>query len=86
MKFRKKPVEVEAILTKNVMGYPEVDIPNWLKSYYLEGKVRFLTNGILINTLEGEMLANPDDWLICGVAKEVYPCKSNIFEKTYEPI
>ena len=38
-----------------------------------------------IGTLEGEMLANPGDWIITGVNGEKYPCKPDIFEKTYEP-
>jgi len=58
MKFRKKPVVVEA--------YP----------------VREAFN---IETLEGTMHARPGDWLITGVNGEQYPCKADIFEKTYEP-
>jgi hypothetical protein len=32
------------------------------------------------------MLANPDDWIICGVQGEVYPCKPDIFDATYEEV
>lgn len=42
--------------------------------------------GLLIPTLEGVMLATQDDWIICGVNGEFYPCKPDIFEKTYEPV
>lgn len=38
-----------------------------------------------INTLEGDMLASPGDWIITGVNGEKYPCKPDVFEKTYEP-
>jgi hypothetical protein len=38
-----------------------------------------------IETLEGTMTANPGDWIITGVNGEQYPCKPDIFEKTYEP-
>lgn len=38
-----------------------------------------------IKTLEGEMHASPGDWIITGVNGEQYPCKPDIFEKTYEP-
>jgi hypothetical protein len=39
---------------------------------------------ITINTLEGKMLASPGDWIITGICGEQYPCKPDIFEKTYE--
>lgn len=41
---------------------------------------------IIIHTLEGDMKASPGDWIITGVNGEKYPCKPDIFEKTYEPI
>lgn len=40
--------------------------------------------GLLIPTLEGLMLARQNDWVIRGVSGELYPCKPDIFEKTYE--
>jgi hypothetical protein len=39
-----------------------------------------------IETLEGTMHANIGDWIITGVNGEQYPCKPDIFEKTYEPV
>lgn len=39
-----------------------------------------------LDTLEGNMRADFDDWIITGVNGEMYPCKPNVFEKTYEPI
>lgn len=39
-----------------------------------------------IETLEGVMHGNPGDWLITGVNGEKYPCKDEIFRKTYEPV
>jgi hypothetical protein len=41
--------------------------------------------GLKIKTLEGEMLASFGDYVIKGVSNEYYPCKPDIFEKTYEP-
>ena len=41
--------------------------------------------GLLIPTLEGLMVASPNDWVIRGVNGELYACKPDIFEKTYEP-
>jgi uncharacterized protein (UPF0303 family) len=39
---------------------------------------------LFIETLEGTMRANPGDWIIKGVKGEMYPCKPDIFEQTYE--
>lgn len=41
---------------------------------------------VVIETLEGNMKANPGDWIITGVNGERYPCKPDIFEKTYESV
>lgn len=43
------------------------------------------TGPMQISTLEGVMQANPGDWIITGVKGEMYPCKPDIFEATYEP-
>lgn len=53
------------------------------KSRYFKGDPGF--DHILIPTLEGDMMALPGDWIIRGVANEFYPCKDDIFQKTYEP-
>lgn len=44
------------------------------------------TDTLAIETLEGIMTARPGDWIITGVLGEQYPCKPDIFEKTYEPV
>ena len=41
---------------------------------------------LVIHTLEGDMVASPGDYVITGVNGEKYPCKPDIFEKTYEPV
>lgn len=41
---------------------------------------------VVIQTLEGPLTAKPGDWIITGVNGEQYPCKPDVFEKTYEPI
>jgi len=41
---------------------------------------------VTIETLEGTMVALPGDWIIRGVKGEMYPCKPDIFEATYEPV
>mgnify|MGYP000964909375 CR=1 FL=1 len=41
---------------------------------------------LIINTPEGQLRAAPGDWIITGVRGEQYPCKPDVFEKTYEPV
>lgn len=41
---------------------------------------------IIIETLEGPLIASPGDWIITGIKGEKYPCKPDIFEKIYEPV
>lgn len=45
-----------------------------------------LTESTIIHTLEGDMTGNIGDWLITGVNGEQYPCKDDIFRKTYEEV
>ena len=40
----------------------------------------------VIHTLEGDMIASPGDWIITGINGEKYPCKTDIFEETYEKV
>lgn len=70
MKFRKKPVVIEATQWYKLGDHPEV------KPY----------NGNFgwIDTLEGGHIVSPGDWVITGVQGEHYPCKPDIFEQTYE--
>ena len=78
-KFRKKPVEIEAIqLTEDNIDALVEFCGNKIKSHPL--------TGVVIETLEGNMLASKGDWIIKGVHGEFYPCKPNIFELTYEAV
>lgn len=81
MKFRKKPVEVEAI---RFTGFDDSDA---IKAFFGDQPFAFATDSELwIETLEGTMRANIGDWIIKGVAGEFYPCKPDIFVATYEPV
>lgn len=89
MKFRKKPVIIEAISVAEANYCAQHNwkgLPSWLVSQYDKGNIVFAPSGININTLEGRMLASPDDMIICGINGEIYPCKPDIFEKTYEHV
>ena len=81
MKFRKKPVVVEAWQNTD----DPMPMPLWLNDAWRAAKVQFAGGGwIDICTLEGTMRAELHDWIICGVKGELYPCKPDIFEATYE--
>lgn len=81
MKFRTKPVIKEA---KQYTGDNDVEMVIWgasIRSMKSEGKRQ-----LMICTLEGNMIANVNDWIIKGLRGEFYPCKPDIFEKTYEAV
>lgn len=89
MKYRKKPVEIEAIqLRQDTI----VEIVDWLDGGGADYSVMALlpnedeVHYLMIGTPEGAMRANLDDWIIRGVAGEFYPCKPDIFEATYEEV
>ena len=73
MKFRKKPVVIEATQWFKDGDHPAVKMTNGGKDP-------------LIQTLEGPLFVTPGDWIITGVKGEHYPCKPDIFEATYEPV
>lgn len=100
-RFRKKPVVIEAVQLRwdtwsemcdfagvgqlsdgKPMGCYVDDDGNGTDSYPGEGA----RIGLWIPTLEGLMLGSQDDWIIKGVQGELYPCKPDIFEQTYEPV
>ena len=81
MKYRKKPKIVEAQLFRNALN--GMEIAKWCHGEFQNrGQDCF----ILIKTLEGNMLANIGDYIIKGVEGEFYPCKSSVFEKTYDKV
>ena len=86
-KFRKKPVVVEAIRwtgrnTDEVLAFGNSGPnPKWGHDYRVD-PTRLQVH---ILTLEGTMVASVGDWIIKGVNGEFYPCKPDIFDKTYEP-
>lgn len=88
-RYRKKPVVIEAF---QWLGDNSFQLGMWV-SQHLQDRSAVPPNSIVdgpsgrsvqIVTLEGVMLASPGDWIIRGVQCEVYPCKPDIFEATYE--
>ena len=76
MKYRKKPVVIEAV---------QWDGTNWfeIRKTFGGDSVALTVEGTIF-ILEGEMTASVGDWIIEGVQGELYPCKSDIFEATYD--
>ena len=78
-KYRKKPVEVEAL---QWTGDNEKELYDFVGDKYY-----FTPFGELkIETLEGDMKASVNDYIIKGVNGEYYPCKPDIFEKIYDGV
>lgn len=83
--FRKKPVTIEAIQFKGGWAGDGSVIANWIGR---NAEWSSLPDGgiLTIHTPEGAMMAKEGDWIIKGVNGEFYPCKPDIFEKTYEAV
>lgn len=82
MFYKKKPVIVEAI---QWTGENEQQIFKWMSGYNKHDYC--MINGrMIIKTLEGDHTANIGDFIIRGIHGEYYPCKPDIFKKTYEPV
>lgn len=87
--YRKKPVVIEARRWEPASLLQAGAVVGWLKSHgadFRHPSGQGGTTTLAIRTLEGEMTANPGDWIIRGVQGEFYPCKSDIFEATYEKV
>lgn len=93
MKFRKKPIVIEAIqwtgdniaiileFGVNIIATDDMGWFHFSKEFNPK-KVKVLT----VHTLEGPIFARIGDWIIRGVKGEFYPCKPDIFEQTYEAV
>ena len=108
MKYRKKPVVIEATQWFKNGDHPEDDcgtfdvgsgpftgegkVVRYYRTPELDGKTRCKKcDNIMhlhgwIDTLEGGHIVCPADWIITGIQGEIYPCKPDIFEQTYEPV
>lgn len=77
--YRKKPVVIEAMQLR-LLNFEEIEI-------FVGGDIGKNEKGeTVIATLEGAMKCSINDWIIKGVNVEFYPCKPDIFDKTYEPV
>ncbi len=78
MKYRKKPIIVEAYQWdgETIEDYMDCNPTNH----------PLLSNNVVLKTLEGNMLIKKGDWVIKGIKGEYYVCKPDIFEMTYEKV
>jgi hypothetical protein len=87
MRYRKKPVVIDAFQLQDPDKHADAveDLHAWAGEH---GFTNWSSDeeGIVIVTLEGDMLARPGDWIIKGVKGEFYPCKPDIFAATYDPV
>ncbi len=86
MKYRKKPVVIEAVEwtgdnIQEIQMFMEDNPPGYVGRQFTN-----VDDILMIHTLEGDMAANKGDFVIRGVQGEYYPCKPDIFKMTYEPV
>jgi hypothetical protein len=85
MRYRKKPIEIDAWQWD---GNPNSvqESPKWVRD---GTKLIHIIDDyfeLTISTLEGELTVSPNDYIVKGIYGEVYPCKPNIFEASYEAV
>jgi len=96
MKYRKKPVVIEAFQMTKERRMDNSEWPSWLHHAWNSDRNEpgalqrvdqsaSMPDYLQIVTLEGLHLVSWDDWIIRGVQGEIYPCKPDIFAATYEP-
>jgi hypothetical protein len=84
MKFRKKPVVIEAIQFNSNNLKSMLDA--WGEEFGRSVLEQHVDSHIVLATLEGSHKASWNDWIIKGIKGEFYPCKPDIFEATYDPV
>lgn len=85
--YRKKPVVIEAMQFRHKIdekANKQIDVIRWIREN--GGEAYGTGYEVNIETLEGTMTAQIDDYIIKGVNGEFYPCKPDIFEATYEAV
>ena len=90
MKFRKKPVVIDAVQwtggnLKEIIDFTGLD-KSAEKWSWSEFEKVVSTEGLKIFTLEGPLNASIGDWIIRGISGEYYPCKPDIVESTYDEV
>jgi len=80
MRYVKKPISIEAI---QWTGDNFEEIQKFMCEHHV---IKTAHNELIIPTLEGDMRAPVESWIIRGAMGEYYPCRNDVFEETYEPV
>lgn len=80
MKYRKRPITIDAFPYEGQLS----NLPIWAAEALASGILHYTGPDLCVKTLEGELIVSPGDYIIRGVAGELYPCKPDIFHQTYE--
>lgn len=93
MKYRKKPIVIEAIVwngnnLKEVMEFIDSEFKYEENVEYITNKFSYFSafKRLFLDTLEGTMEVSKGDYIIKGIQGEFYPCKPDIFKQTYEEV
>lgn len=92
MWYVKKKIPVQAVqipendFVKEGTNWLRDKAPQWLVDNCALGIVRYSEEGMIVSTLEGDMLCPWGSYIVCGVKGELYPCRRDVFEETYEPV
>jgi hypothetical protein len=86
MKYRKKPVEIEAEQFFKERFFKDKYLPEGVVHHHNTAQLQFPEHCFSIKTLEGSLKVSDGDWIITGVNGERYPCKPDIFNQTYEKV
>ena len=90
MKYVKKPLPVEAFQINEDLTKAAPEFPLWVAKAIDIGEdvggIQFTDRSFVVMTMEGNMISEYGDYLIKGIYDELYPCKREIFEGTYEAL
>ena len=86
MKFRKKPVVIEATQWFKDGDHPAVTMRDVYTQNKISSGITYINKQPRIKTLEGDLNVTEGDWIITGVQGEHYPCKPDIFALTYDEV
>jgi len=86
MKYRKKPVEIEAWEIGQLLSSAASYRPAVIQKAERDGVLVFTKDKVEIATLEGDVIGKSGEMLLMGVKGEFYPCKLNIFTMTYNVV
>lgn len=87
--YRKRPLVIEAVPALAVLRAIDdnwLRVPHWIRHAWLDHHIDLQGNYVLVRTLEGVVSAEQGDWIVRGIAGELYPVRGDIFADTYEKV